>query len=288
MPRLDDTYKVESPSTPQCASFVVLCGWYKAKDAQLKRYSDVLRANGAVVLRTIMPPEDVYTLRESKRIENARALLAATREVRDARGYQELPLYLMFMSNGGCNFHAAMSSEKMLSDEGEFADLHHAIDVLGGGLIFDSCPCYLDTKIATKVFTMGMPSALARVASCAFRLSCALAAAANFVTRGYAPPLQYEPFWRKVRDAPPRRELYLFSEADDICVADKVDELVRERVRAGAAVKAKRWEKGRHVAHLYGENRKEYLALIEEFMRPSRMSCGLEFYLGEFSDVVFT
>ena len=71
-------------------------------------------------------------------------------------------------------------------------------------------------------------------------------------------------------------------------VADKVDELVRERVRAGAAVKAKRWEKGRHVAHLYGENRKEYLALIEEFMRPSRMSCGLEFYLGEFSDVVFT
>lgn len=50
----------------------------------------------------------------------------------------------------------------------------------------------------------------------------------------------------------------------------------------------KRWEKGRHVAHLYGPNRKEYLALIEEFMRPSRMSCGLEFYLGEFSDVVFT
>ena len=57
---------------------------------------------GCSTLRTIMPGALVYSPLKGAQDEYARDMLSAVRAARVERGMETAPLYLMFMSNGGC------------------------------------------------------------------------------------------------------------------------------------------------------------------------------------------
>ena len=76
-------------------------------------------------------------------------------------------------------------------------------------------------------------------------------------------------FWRAVRRAPRRRELYLFSDSDLLCDADKVAELIDERRRLDPEVPIEmvRWNVSRHCTHLV-DRREEYERTLRRFCAP--------------------
>ena len=77
-------------------------------------------------------------------------------------------------------------------------------------------------------------------------------------------------FWRAVRNAKSYgAELYLFSDSDPLCDANKVQALLTERRDSGtihAKVSFKRWKESRHCAHLV-DQRDEYVAELRQFLR---------------------
>ena len=96
------TVDVPAATDDPTAPFVVVCGWYGARDKHVKKYTDELVKMGCSTIRTIMPGALVYSPLKGAQDGYARDLLLAVRAARVERGMEKAPLYLMFMSNGGC------------------------------------------------------------------------------------------------------------------------------------------------------------------------------------------
>jgi len=140
---LPDEYKSSRENTP----FVVVAGWLGAKDRNVKKYTDELRAMGCVTLRSIQGSWDCFSPFASGRRKFARRLLTKAREARAELGMSKSPLYLMFMSNGGCWSHATMTQCGMLEPGGEFEDLGPHLK----GRVFDSSPARMTTASSGSV-----------------------------------------------------------------------------------------------------------------------------------------
>ena len=74
-------------------------------------------------------------------------------------------------------------------------------------------------------------------------------------------------FWKSVMEARGRRELYLYSDSDQLCNADKVAELVkqRRRMKDNCQITEVRWRESRHCTHLI-DKRDEYVAALIKFL----------------------
>eukprot|EP00227_Mantoniella_beaufortii_P017671 CAMPEP_0197586068 /NCGR_PEP_ID=MMETSP1326-20131121/8172_1 /TAXON_ID=1155430 /ORGANISM="Genus nov. species nov., Strain RCC2288" /LENGTH=222 /DNA_ID=CAMNT_0043150659 /DNA_START=252 /DNA_END=920 /DNA_ORIENTATION=- len=221
-------------------------------------------------MRSVMPGDMVFSPLSSGRIRYTRELLTAVREARVTHGMVKGPLYFMFMSNGGCWLHATMSSTGMLAPGGEFADL----DVAVSGTIFDSCPAFMSPQAGAKVISLGMGPVYGFITRTIFYTARLLLTAATVLGTGSQDALVWRVFWRSVREAPPRRELYLYSDSDPLCEAAKVAELVAERRGMAGRVKGVaraevtevRWATSRHCTHLL-DQRDEYMLAWKVFMK---------------------
>jgi|AntAceMinimDraft_5_1070358.scaffolds.fasta_scaffold34226_1 hypothetical protein len=198
--------------------FVVVCGWFGAKDSNVRKYTDELVKMGCATLRTTLPGALVFSPYSGGREKYAFALLTAVRAARQERGLMG-PLYLMFMSNGGCWLHATLSGTGMLSRE--FADLDLAVS-RGGGLIFDSSPAFMTVTSGAKVVTLGMSPVTRAVVTGGYYLAAACMVLGTIVTTGGLDALPVRKFWKDVREAPGRREMYLYSDSDPLTDSDKV------------------------------------------------------------------
>jgi pimeloyl-ACP methyl ester carboxylesterase len=79
-------------------------------------------------------------------------------------------------------------------------------------------------------------------------------------------PPRFQQFWGNMeRLSWGRPLLFLYSADDPLCDAAKVDELVAEKRRRGQDVKARKWERSGHVAHLRHHS-DEYTDLLLQFL----------------------
>lgn len=197
---------VSSKETP----FVVVCGWFGARDKHVRKYTDELRRLRCGTVRTILPDQLVFSPFSAGRDAYARDLLKTVRSARQERGMSG-PLFFMFMSNGGCWLHAAMASAGMLSSDGEFADLDEAV-TKGGGIIFDSSPAFMTLTSGAKVLTLGMSLVPRVIVTALFYLAAACMALGSILITGGLDAAPTRVFWKSVREAPGRKELYLYSD----------------------------------------------------------------------------
>jgi hypothetical protein len=162
----------------------------------------------------------VYSPFAGGRDAHACDLLTAVRSTRKEHGLTG-PLFFMFMSNGGCFLHASMVSKKMLSPDGKFADL--AEDLSRGGVIFDSSPVFLTITSGVKALaTLNLSLIPRTLVVAAFYLVSWGGALATVVRTGGLAALPVKAFWKSVREAPGRRELYLYSDSDTLADSNKV------------------------------------------------------------------
>lgn len=262
---LPDEYKSSRENTP----FVVVVGWVGAKDRNVKKYTDELRAMGCVTLRSIQGTWDCFSPFASGRRKFARRLLTKAREARAELGMSKSPLYLMFMSNGGCWSHATMTQCGMLEPGGEFEDLGPHLK----GRVFDSSPAKMTLRNGPKVVcvSMGVRNTAARAVVHALFYVYGVVAFLLVVAATGSTTMHIDEFWRTCASAPRTcRELYLYSDADEITDPRPLSELIAARKRTmssgkGCDIVEVRWKDSRHCAHLVDE-RDEYLDALRGFI----------------------
>ena len=254
----DARFTVDVPSG--ASALVVVGGWHGARDKNVKKYTDEFNKWGVATLRTIMPGHMTFTPVNSGRAAFARDLLLSTRAARQTHGLADKPLYFMFMSNGGCWIWATMHVEGSL--DGEFADLGRDLS----GVIFDSSPAFMTVASGAKVLSLGAHPAAALAVKAACYVAAGVIGAYSLLTTASLDAVPPKMFWRAVRQAKPRaKELYLFSDADALCDASRVAELIAERGADGAKTEFVRWQDSRHCAHLLDE-REQYVAALRAFL----------------------
>lgn len=246
------------------APLVVVCGWYGALDKHVLKYTDVMKSWGCATLRTIMPGHLVFSPLSAGRSAYARDLLAATRAAREEHNLTDAPLYFMFMSNGGCWLWASINDDGLMRPDGPFADLGAA----AAGVVFDSCPAFMTLTSGAAVLSLGKPLLLRLLVPLLFYLAAVGMGVMSLLSVGSLAGIPPRVFWRAVRRAPRRRELYLFSDSDLLCDADKVAELIDERRRLDPEVPIEvvRWKVSRHCTHLV-DAREEYERTLRAFLR---------------------
>jgi hypothetical protein len=101
------------------------------------------------------------------------------------------------------------------------------------GVIFDSCPVFMSIRAGAGALTVNMKNpvtgALARFS---FYVATAGMWLASFLANGSLANIPANVFWRAVRQAPPRRELYLYSDSDSLCDASKAGAYTRSHSRS--------------------------------------------------------
>jgi hypothetical protein len=181
---------------------VVVCGWFGARDKNVRKYTDELKSLGcAGTVRTVVPGSLVFSPFSAGRDAYARDLLRAVRAARHAHGLEGTPLYFMFMSNGGCWLHASMARTGALSPTGEFADLDRAVGEGGGGFIFDSSPAFMTVTSGATVLTLGMSPVPRAVVAGGFYLAATAMALGSILSTGGLHAVPPRVFWRSVREA---------------------------------------------------------------------------------------
>lgn len=266
-----DRFKVDIPDdVAEDAPFVVVCGWHGARDKHVRKYTDALTRLGCGTLRCIQPGALVFSPFSAPRAAYVRDMLTAVRATR-AKYRLTGPLYLMFMSNGGCFLHASMTRTRALTPDGSFADL----DAVLAGCIFDSCPAYMSVASGVGALTHGMSFVPRALCTLGFFLGMVALVLASMLTTGGLDALPPRVFWRTMREAKGRRELYLYSDSDHLTDAEKLAELIDERRREveGCDVTEVRWAQSRHCTHLV-DKRKEYLQAVTTFLKGPTPSDG--------------
>ena len=190
------------------APLVVVCGWYGALDKHVVKYTDVMKSWGCATLRTICLGT-VFSPLSAGRSAYARDLLAATRAARAERNLTDAPLYFMFMSNGGCWLWAAINDDGLMRPDGPsqtWAPLPRRV--------FDSCPAFMTLTSGAAVLSLGRPLLLRLLIPLLFYLAAVGMGVMSLLSVGSFAGTPPRVFWRAVRRAPRRRELYLFSDSD--------------------------------------------------------------------------
>jgi len=132
--------------------------------------------------------------------------------------------------------------------------------------LFDSSPAFMTVGSGAKVLRLGAHPTLALAVTVAFYVAAGIMGLYSLLTTASLDAVPPKMFWRAVRDAKPRaKELYLFSDADELCDAARVAALIAERGENGAKTEFVRWEHSRHCAHLLDE-REQYVGALRAFL----------------------
>lgn len=243
-------------STP----LVIVCGWFKAQDKHVAKYSYELNHMGCVTLRSTLPPVAAFSPFAQGRKQHTRQIVAAAKNT-ISKYYPPNatpPVHFMCFSNGGAWVWMTLTQMIMAGEIEPVPNVR--------GVVFDSAPCYMWASTGARALSTGLGFPLKQTVAGMFLLFVCLG---NIIARITGTTHRTFPmvFWRTLTEAPSKdmRELYLFSDDDPLCDASKVNELVGDRSARGVNVSLRRWKNSRHCGHmlLY---RDEYLRTLEEFL----------------------
>jgi Eukaryotic protein of unknown function (DUF829) len=160
------------------------------------------------------------------------------------------------MSNGGA-FVVSRISQMLAAQRknnactcGTSSDLELLSTRLKGGCqIFDSAPCYLDSRICFNVIKHLIPNPILGIPlAVLFSLKFYVT---NFISKLSGKPTFGQTFWKTViEDSTCDLQAFVYSCKDDIANSIKIEELIEERRRHGVKVLVKHFPDSSHVQHL--------------------------------------
>jgi hypothetical protein len=184
----------------------------------------------------------------------------------------QIPVVMHIMSNGGA-FVVSRINEMLINQRKNDActssntsrDLELLTTRLKGGCqIFDSAPCYLDSRACFNVIKHLIPNPI-------FGIPLALIFSLNYyiasiISRFVRKPTFGETFWKSmIEDNNCDLQAYIYSCNDDITNSTKLEELIGERRRRGVKVLVKHFPDSQHVQHLRLHGL-EYLDFVESVL----------------------
>ena len=175
----------------------------------MAKYAEIYeKLNFTAVMQTIAPTYNVMLDVKSLK-PYAEEMIAVIKEK-----FFDEDIYIHYFSNGGCSIH-----EHILSEIAKPCNAHLRIS----GFIYDSSPAWKSSLTGARALTANIKSPIVKY-FCSSLLWLALEIMSIFYPTGNSN------FWAVYeRDMYPCRSLYLYSSADTITIAAKIDMLVSFR-----------------------------------------------------------
>uniref|UniRef100_A0A7E4VYR9 Transmembrane protein 53 n=1 Tax=Panagrellus redivivus TaxID=6233 RepID=A0A7E4VYR9_PANRE len=247
----------ENPNAPM----VMLFGWAGCHDRYLTKYSQMYEEKSCSVARYTAPIAKIRSFSSYRAFA-----LGVYEKVLDNDDKE--PLIFHVFSMNGCSLFVALWD--LLDTLPNGAD----IKARTKGIIFDSCPANVQPWQAANAISFATlpPSKFGSVSRNSYRVLLAGFFAshralvwlqsffdANAFETNYA-------YFRmlKIMDLP-KRQLYLFSNADDICSDHSIEDFQKVQQERGASVTSKCWADSLHVQHLRAHP-EEYAQLCDRFI----------------------
>lgn len=227
----------------------MISGWVGATDKLVMRYAQAWADHGLPSLRFTQPPGVFFNIRERPRIEFSRSVLEEMDSAFAVHGRR--PIIFHSFSNGGSSVIRNLVN-LVEEPESKYAYVKDATL----GFVIDSAPAWETIEMFDNVTgAMGVGTTQRRIMA-AFRT----------VSEKIFPE-RFPNFWKDMRRLGwGRPQLYLYSTADNITKADKIDEILEEKRHLGQLVLVRRWTDSAHVAH-HKAHKDEYEAAIDEFLK---------------------
>lgn len=255
---------------------VVLFGWLGSSERQLQKYAEVYtpKTSGVIVLATAAP-QDVMLGRKARLFEvGLEALSCAAVALRAAEGRGQL--YIQCFSNGGAMVWEVMQHAMHQENSAIMSDAHKEVLRLTkaslGGLIFDSCPCYLWVSVGLRAIGLAMSNSVARILlQMVFAIVVPVDSLLRVLLGRPLRPIEFWKHWeapqgdarrslasdakiesieRERKTVVSTKQLYIYTPKDRLCDSVKLEQLIATRRSLGVDVTAVRFEDSDHVVHL--------------------------------------
>ena len=159
-----------------------------------------------------------------------------------------MDLWLYYFSNGGLMMHTRLMDSLGNNDHSKEVDLNLK------GLMLDSCPAYWTPRSVSRALSNGKDN---MVLYCLFSVLAPIMSLFG----------DKDSWWKSVLNSDLHvPELYLFSTADQVTIAEKIKELMATRKENGIDVSECVFDDSMHVLH-YAKHKEEYTQAIVEFMK---------------------
>ncbi|KAH7727089.1 Protein T24H10.4 [Aphelenchoides avenae] len=237
---------VRSPTQRRPKPLIVLFGWAGCQDRYLAKYSQFYEEKGYSTVRFTVPISEVrgFSCYRKFALEVYETVLD-----QDLEG----PVFFHLFSMNGCSLFTALWIHLDTVSNGQ------AIRDLVKGLIFDSSPAdVLPWQTANAIsFASLPPSAYSSLSRCTYRAlltgvfsvhRAMIWLRSNFEEDFYSQVLAYYRLLR-IPDLP-KDQLYLYSEADDICSSHSIDAFQEAQKDRSCRVRSQCWPDSPHCQHL--------------------------------------
>lgn len=230
----------------------MISGWVGATDKLVLRYAQAWAEHGLPSLYFTQPPGTFFNVRDRPRIEFSRSVLAEIDSIFAVHGRR--PIVFHSFSNGGSS--VIRNLVNLVEEPGS---RYAYVRDCTLGFVLDSAPAWETIDMLNNVTeAMGIGPTQRRL----------IAAAQTVVEKIF--PQRFPNFWKDMRRLGwGRPQLYLYSTADTITTASKIDEILEEKRHLGQLVLVRRWTDSAHVAH-HKAHKAEYEAAIDEFLKVAR------------------
>lgn len=270
----DDVLIKVLPTESNLRPTAVLFGWFAAQHRHVLKYSDIYSSMGYNTVQTIAPASTVFPMHPRS---SARFLLSILRILSsDSRLHAGGIVFQMF-SNGGaiCAPHLSQMFACCCGEivQAEDVMVVKTIKEAMCAIVFDSCPVYIRSHLGSRAIVHGMKipgGPLAFLVKVAFFLL--LVFQCTFIIN--LPRW----FWTSLMEADYGcPELFIYSTADYLMDAPKLDELVSHR-KETKSVRTFRVDDAEHVL-IFRKHPEKYVEVIksvnewgvEEWRRRKRM-----------------
>ena len=194
------------------------------------------------------------------------AKVVRSEESNNIQNNKEIPIVMHILSNGGA-FVTAKIGHILDTQSHTNEDLQLFGNRLKiGAQIFDSAPCYMDSKANFTVIKHLLPSPLVGIpAACLFTMRMYVHSVISTLKGELNAADSYWKAW--LDDTNCNRQGFIYSEKDDIANAEKIEEFIKEREkRIGVHnVSSIHFQDSVHVQHLRF-HREEYINFVDSIL----------------------
>jgi hypothetical protein len=249
--------KSENPGAPN----VILFGWAGCHDKYLTKYSQIYLKKSCSVVRYTAP------IRKIRSFSSYRTFaLEFYEKIPD--NDDTSPIIFHVFSMNGCTLFVALWD--LLDTVSNGADIKKRVK----GIIFDSSPANVRAMQSAKAISFATlpPSQYSEIFRSTYRMILAGFFASHRAVvwiQSFFDSTAFETnyaYFRmlKIMDLP-KNQLYLYSNADDICSDHSIEDFLKIQHERGIHIRSKCWESSAHVQHLRAHP-EEYTEICEKFL----------------------
>ncbi|KAI6184977.1 hypothetical protein M3Y97_00654800 [Aphelenchoides bicaudatus] len=247
----------EDPDAP----VVILFGWAGCKDRYLSKYSNYYQKEGYAVARFTAPIMKIRSFSSYRKFA-----LEIYEKILENQSDNK-PIYFHVFSMNGCSLFTALWD--LLDNVPDGAEIKSRVK----GLIFDSSPANVLPWQAANAISTAMTSKSSNIAREAYRFvltgifsvhRAIIWLQSNFNSQAHENHFAY--FRLQRFEDLPKNQLYLYSDVDDICVRESIEEFQQVQRERQVKIWNICWHDSEHCQH-YRKYEKEYIQHCLDFVR---------------------